>query len=236
MVGMLVRKVTLVFLACVAFLSALEQLDRPEQMVLVDSTAVKLKGDDLAALFNAAVKPDRPQVALPSPYMIDTSAIVQVLCNDGSSGTAFYLGMGRFMTAAHVVLGKSNLRCWLRGHPATIRALDAKADWAILTAAHYPPYRVVFSCNRMVEGETYFATGYAEGMPWPVTTRLRASAEHLGTDGTDQVRGSLVDGMSGGTVADRDGVVYAINDWRSEDGIPGAGVVELAATPLCKKA
>jgi hypothetical protein len=67
-----------------------------------------------------------------------------------------------------------------------------------------------------------------------VTTRLVAERYH-DHDGASFLKGAIIDGMSGGAVADGDGVVHAINDSRGGDGIPLAGVIELADTPLCPK-
>jgi hypothetical protein len=104
----------------------------------------------------------------------------------------------------------------------------------LISAGSSPPFHAVISCARLVEGQEYFATGFAEGVPWPVTTRL--IAESFRRDGESYLRGNIINGMSGGPVSDVDGVVHGLNDTRSDDGIPHSGVVEIAdIPPLCKK-
>src|SRR5206468_8054548 len=130
------------------------------------------------------------------------------------------------------------VRCWIYGQRISIKQISARADYAIIHADHYPQFRATISCARLEQGAIYFASGYAEGNPWLVTTRLRGTGSHedYGENvGTANVGGSLINGMSGGAVADPDGATHAIIDWRDDDGIPDGGVVELADTPLCRK-
>lgn len=183
-----------------------------------------------------AIAPELPSLAAPSPYLGDGSVVVQVACVDDSAGSAVYIGSGRYVTAAHVVTDEKTgmpVGCLIEGQPVEIQAISIKGDWAIVHANHFPPFRAVISCERLAEGEEYFATGYADGNPWPVTTRLRGTGEHQ-ADGTANTNLTLVNGMSGGEAVDRDGVDHAIIDWRDDEGIPDSGVVELADTPLCK--
>lgn len=180
--------------------------------------------------------PELPVIALPSPYLADGSVVVQIACPDGGAGSAVYLGSGRYLTAAHVVTDEKTgieIQCLIAGQPIAVKSIDRSADYALIEAAHYPAFHAVISCERLAEGEEYFATGYASGNPWPVTSRLRGTGAHQ-VDGTANTNLTLVNGMSGGAVVDRDGVDHAIIDWRDEDGIPDSGVVEIADTPLCK--
>ena len=167
-------------------------------------------------------------VALPSPYLIDTSTLAYVQCGDGV-GTAAYLGHGQYITAAHVISGPN---CKIDGKPLKIEQIDKKADWALFSSEAELPFYVVYSCDRLKEGEEYFSTGFAEGNPWPVTTRL--IAEGWRDKGVSWSKGAIIAGMSGGEVLDTDGVLHAINDQYTSDGVPLSGVVELADTPLCK--
>jgi len=198
--------------------AALDRFDAPPMLPLVSEA-------EAAAPKAAPVQ----RASLPSPYMIDTATLAFVDC-DHYMGTAVHLGGGRYITAAHVATSSG---CRIGGKPVSIESIDTKADWAIVTSAARLPFYVITSCDRLVEGETYFASGYAEGNPWPVTTRL--VAEHYrDADGISMLKGAIVAGMSGGAVVDRDGVLHAINESRMGDGIPLAGVVELADTALCK--
>lgn len=175
-----------------------------------------------------------------SPYPVDGSTIIYVICNDGTA-TAFYLGDGRFMTARHVVASPKTQWCDIDGRHVQVlsKGADAAHDWAIVSAPWAKmAYKVSYTCNRMHPGDTYLSTGYAEGHTWQVTTVLRASQQVDSDDGTREVRGSIIEGMSGGPVADLQGVVYGINSWQMQDNgraVPLSGVLELAQTPLCRK-
>lgn len=170
-----------------------------------------------------------PRLSLPTPYMIDTATLAYVDCAE-STGTAVQIGGGRYITAAHVVTGTG---CKIVGKPITIEGIDVGADWAVIRSETRLPFYVIFSCDRLIEGQSYFASGFALGNPWPVTTRLVAERYHDG--GESYLRGAIINGMSGGSVVDADGVLHAINDSRGGDGIPLGGVIELADTPLCPK-
>lgn len=167
-------------------------------------------------------------LAQPSPYMVDSATLAFVQC-DKYAGTAVQIAPGRYVTAAHVVTPAG---CKIGGEPFIIESMDVKGDWAILKSKVALPFYAVWSCDRLVQGQPYFASGYAEGNPWPVTTRL--IAEHYREDGETFLKGSIIAGMSGGSVVDNDGVLHGINDTRGDDGVPMGGIVELADTPLCK--
>lgn len=166
----------------------------------------------------------------PSPYVLDANTIAYVSCGD-YMGTAVYLGAGEYLTAAHVIGHGGG--CSVLGKPIRILHIDLPGDWALFHADIHPAFHAVLSCSRLVEGQVYFSSGFAEGMPWPVTTRL--IGESFREDGESYLRGNIVNGMSGGPISDMDGVVHAINDTRSGDGIPHSGVVEIADTTLCHK-
>lgn len=191
----------------------------------------------LDAAAASMIIPERPAIAHPSPYLLDASTVAQVICSDFSAGTAFYLGSGRYMTAAHVLTNEKGvlIKCWIGGQVVTIEHIDIKRDYALARADHYLPYRATVSCERLQQDGMYLATGFANGNGWPVTTLLRAAGLHDPESGTAEANGALVDGMSGGPVADFTGAVHAINDWRDENGAPAGGVVELADTTLCQK-
>lgn len=172
-----------------------------------------------------------------TPYVVDGSTIVLVSCPRWS-GTAFYVGNGQFMTARHVMAGAVN--CTIGGQPVRVVSMgpDKSQDWALVAADVAMRYRVLYSCDRIRPGGTYFASGYAQGNPWQVTTRLRGTQLRDADDSSREMRGSTIPGMSGGTYSDEDGVVYGIVSWglnSDGDPLPLSGVVELADTPLCTK-
>jgi V8-like Glu-specific endopeptidase len=174
------------------------------------------------------------QVAVVSPYAVDGSAVVQVVC-DKESGTAFYLGNGLFMTAKHVPVADEHCRIG----PSLITIVSRGAlDWSIVRANFYPPYRVAYSCDRVPPGRDLLVTGYAEGNGWQVTTHLRATDSRDRRDGSLETKGPIIPGQSGAPVADLDGVVYGIASWTRMadddlDALPASGIVEMADTALC---
>lgn len=187
-----------------------------------------MKALALVALLTLGASP--PDTSLPSPYVVDASTVAYVDCGK-YMGTAIHLGGGRYITAAHVA---DSGACKIGDKPITIESESKSGDWALISSKAELPFYVVYSCDRLVEGQSYLATGFALGNPWPVTTRVVAEHFHDG-DGVSFTRGAIVAGMSGGMVSDMDGVVHAFNDQYTPDGVPLSGVVELADTPLCKK-
>jgi hypothetical protein len=191
----------------------------------------------------------------PSPYFLDSSAILQVICpakmEDGSDGsylgTAFYVGNGQWVTARHVVRDEDSqnkplyVGCTIAGVP--LKVLDIGkgfVDYAMFSAPLSPPTRMILSCEGMQQGRSYFATGYADGNPWQVTVRLTGSGSKTfmpGAGNNEEVlRGSTVPGQSGGPVVDDRGVVVGIVSAGEENGIPSSIALSLADTPLCKVA
>jgi hypothetical protein len=245
MLAMLVRHVALAVFSCLLILTGLKAIEPPPMPISVDAkasrhveAAAQIDGSLGALLLSPP--PERPAISRPSPYFMDTSTLAFVVCGD-FVGSAVYLGSGRYLTAAHVVTDEKTgkaLSCAIAGQSVTIQAINLKIDYALIKAAHYPPFHATISCERLRAGQIYFAAGFAGGNPWPVVTRLRATGEHERQGegvGTADVNGSIVSGMSGGGVFDSDGLTHAINDWRDDDGVPVGGVVEIADTPLCGK-
>jgi hypothetical protein len=238
MFAMLLKRLALAGLMLMIGATLLDRFDPSPAPLLVHSGGVAAALPDLLA---AALEPEKPAISHPSPYLIDGSTVVEVFCSDHSMGSAVYLGSGLYVTAAHVLMdeqGKLSIKCWIFGQRVAIAQINETADYAFVRADHFPPFHAPISCDRLKGGEIYFASGYASGNPWLITSMIRASGiseAPVGEEaGTADINGALVNGMSGGSVADRDGFVHAINDWREEDGAPTGGVVELADTPLCK--
>lgn len=179
----------------------------------------------------------------PSPYFLDTSTVVQASCDDGW-GTAFYIGDGKFITARHVALntdkkGWPNAHCHIGGKPVRILQVGHGAvDYALVSAPFYPPYRAIVSCKPIVEGEVYFATGYAGGNEWPVTQRLVGTTSIERDSGAGEkenlFRGSTTEGQSGGPVSDNDGLVRGIVSAGADAGETTQMILEMADTPYCQ--
>lgn len=190
----------------------------------------------------------------PSPYFLDQSTVMQVVCpieKDGMkgswTGSAFYIGNGRFVTARHVIRDEDDpakpllTTCTIKDQPVTILDVGkGSVDYAMIQAAVWLPYRAILSCNGVKQGRSYYATGYAMGNPWQVTTRLIGSGSKVYSPGPgnneESLRGRAVQGMSGGPVGDDDGVIVGIMSAGADYGIPETIILSLADTPLCKKA
>lgn len=193
----------------------------------------------------------------PSPYFLDSSAVLQVVCptkfedddgtmKDGSYlGTAFYIGDGKWVTARHVVRNEEENGkplfdgCKMGGLP--IKVLDigkGHVDYALIQSDLVPPTRLVTSCDGFKQGRDYFATGFANGNPWQVTVRLTGTGSKSywpGAGNNEEIlRGNSVQGQSGGPVSDDRGVVLGIVSAGDSDGVPESIVLSLADTPLCK--
>jgi S1-C subfamily serine protease len=196
----------------------------------------------LVASAVAAATPVIPAVAQPSPYFLDDSTLVQVVCKKWT-GTAFYVGNGIFVTARHVVQGpdKKAAKCAVAGgKPITVLSVGVKHDYAVFKADYYPPYRAILSCKPFQEGQNYYAQGYAEGRPWVVTQRLTGTRDHYVDprdamfSGGSIMRGAVTEGQSGGPVSDDDGLIVGIISAGSVTGETQQLFVALADTPFCK--
>jgi S1-C subfamily serine protease len=181
--------------------------------------------------------------AEPSPYFLDASTVAQIECGN-YLGSAFYIGDGKFVTAKHMVRntdkkGWPAMRCTIDNK--TVRVIEigkAGIDYAIVSGPIYRPYRAITSCAGFVEGQPYFATGYAEGNPWVVTQRFIASSAHMIQPGLGNyntiLRGSDVEGQSGGPVSDTDGLVVGIVSQGENSGKTESYILALADTDICK--
>jgi V8-like Glu-specific endopeptidase len=181
--------------------------------------------------------------ATPSPYFLDASTVAMIECGD-YSGSAFYIGDGKFITAKHMVRntdkkGWPAMRCTI--DKKTVRVIElgkGGIDYAIVSGPIYRPYRAIISCRGFVEGDPYYATGYAEGNPWVVTQRFIASSAHviMGNIGNYNtiLRGSDVAGQSGGPVTDNDGLVVGIVSQGEDTGKTESYILALADTDICK--
>lgn len=181
----------------------------------------------------------------PSPYFLDPSSVVKFECAHGS-GSGFYIGDGKFITARHVVLnmeedGTPNDNCRINGMPVHVITIGKGwVDYALVSAPISLTFRQIMTCRPFREGQTYYATGYAEGRPWPVTQKLigtgarEASSQGAGAN-ESLLRGAATEGMSGGPVVDENGVVVGIVSAGAEGGETSTMFLALADTPYCKK-
>lgn len=204
----------------------------------------------ISLLLAAALTAANP-VADPSPYFLDDATITQVTCPTGDDGawlgTAFYLGNGKWMTARHVIRDEDSRdkhlfpACYVGGKKITVTEVGIGfRDYAIFTADIYPQYRAILSCNGFSQSLHYYATGYAEGNPWPVTQRLVGSGSNSLEPGVGNnealLRGASTEGMSGGPVSDDDGVVVGLVSAGAGEGVTMEMFLPLADTSVCRSA
>lgn len=198
----------------------------------------------MLGLLVAAAIAATPLPAAASPYFLDDSTIVQITCIDWT-GTAFYVGDGRYITARHVVRypdsGKLATCTIMDNSPVHVLAVGKDLDYAMFESGYFPPYRAIISCKGFQEGRNYYAQGFASGNPWIVTQRLIGTRDHYIQPLDSQfsggvfLKGKVTQGQSGGPVSDEDGLVVGIVSAGSEDGTSQQVFVALADTPICKK-
>lgn len=99
----------------------------------------------------------RPQLV--AAYAIPWAAIVPVKCGN-AVGTAFHIGGGRWLTAAHVV---SNGDCVFIDGPVKLILRDDSNDIAELLGPAIPA-RLVVDCKPFKRDRHYLSIGYAYGI------------------------------------------------------------------------
>lgn len=92
----------------------------------------------------AAAHASDHETAPPVCDFVDASATVaastvSVETAEGATGTAFAIGAGEFLTAAHVIQGENRVKIWIGGAPyvARVGGFDDSADLAILRTGTY---------------------------------------------------------------------------------------------------
>lgn len=186
----------------------------PGQMVAPD-----LPGDALAA-----------PTALPEPSPFDSgSYVIAEEVTPGSSGTAFAVGPGLWLTARHVVRGCPHVvlanEAIEQLAVASILSVSDEADVAILATEGGPrPLALDLDETDLVPGTEGFHAGYPQGEPGEATSLL-IGRERMVTKGawrgrentlawaeTGRTRGlnGSLGGMSGGPVFDARGKAIGI--------------------------
>lgn len=150
-------------------------------------------------------------------------AIARVDC-EVSVGSAVHLGDGWYATARHVV-DPAN-RCKVGNHGITVTYSDERTDFAIFYGEALSA-RAKWSCEPFRPGQFYFAGGYANGWETIIEEPWIASGQIRG--GWATFTGLAIPGMSGGPVADSNGIVHGVVNMRWP-----ARSMPLSATPLCR--
>lgn len=142
----------------------------------------------------------------------------------GKEGTAFVVGPGRLVTAAHVVseTRSDSLRVQAGGRelPATIVACDPRHDVAVLAAPDLRAPVLRFERSAAVSGDDAAALGYPGDGAYTVTpTRVRDQQTLQAADIHDEgrydsevysLRGRIAQGDSGGPLVTPDGRVLGV--------------------------
>lgn len=157
----------------------------------------------LSALLALIMGPAQPALAKP---VIPWGAINIIQCGN-AVGTAFHIGDGRYITAAHVV---SHGDCAIGGFPVRLVHQDGKLDTAELIGA-VAPEKFEIDCSGFRPNQHYLAIGYAGGVV-RLDLPLIYSAFGRDPEGTNGmfVGPDSQPGMSGGPLINEDYQVSGI--------------------------
>jgi hypothetical protein len=170
-----------------------------------------------------------------------SSAIKKISCikNDHrTSGTAWHIGKGKFVTAYHVI---DNKACTINGEPAKVILTSAMLDFAEVQIISSNFKKLTYYCGNFSTDRHYLSFGYPSvGM---VISSLTATSTvvpmRLGITPTfygDRVlTGVLMHGMSGGPIMNDDGQVVGINIATNDVDYDTALSRPLSDTALCVK-
>ena len=203
---------------------------------------------------------DDPGIESPAPPGSDCSfldtmsdiqdSVFQLIINSDNGkglGTAFYIGDGEFLTAAHLIDGRTNarLRNAVADFPASVIAIDDGRDVALLEAGEPPSEALrLLSSTDVRPGQSVASVGY------PLFEEYRASITGglVSRLSEDRSFGTLIQtdapinrGNSGGPLVDQCGrVVGMIVEKWFEEGVHGvawaiaSNSLEAALTDLRK--
>jgi hypothetical protein len=154
--------------------------------------------------------------AAPVPVEIELGAIIPLSCGR-AQGTAFHIGGGRYVTAAHVTAFAGEGSCSFRFIQLQVVRQDGSLDLAELSG--FPlrneaggEVRLEIECRGYRPGRTYRSFGYAGGFfsMFPLI-----ASRHLLAGQRVFIGADIVPGMSGGpVVSDDSGRVTGINNQR----------------------
>lgn len=139
---------------------------------------------------------------------IDTSPVVQVVCDD-RRGTAVAIDNDTYISVAHVAEAKG---CKINGVAIEVLELDPK-DFAILKGP-VTKTKARYTCRDFIGDEEYIAVGYGFGWPELMYQPLHASGFKVRGQPYQMFTGEVIPGMSGGPVFDRFGRVTGIINMR----------------------
>lgn len=156
----------------------------------------------------------------------NTPAVMQVFCALGS-GTAF-VAEGHILSVAHVTEGAGP--CGIDAMPVTGHQ-DGHLDFVTIDGDATGGFKI--NCDGYSEGQTYFAIGYAEGLPKQRVIALMGTGQRA-DNGEAILYGdpTVIPGMSGGPIINVKGeVVGTVNMYSTVE--PLSLSVPLSDTKLC---
>jgi S1-C subfamily serine protease len=179
---------------------------------------------------------------------INLDLIRQVLCikdGEGGTGTMFYIGDGKFLTADHVSADRTCTDL-ATGQPLTILKRDKLKDIALLKMdipTEQIQYKFKLNCKGFKKGKSYYAFGYHYILGYQ-GNRLVATKKFTGSDfivddvykmeGLRVLVGFIIQGMSGGPIIDMEtGEVIGLNNVTGSGG-SRAYSRELKDTFICQ--
>lgn len=128
----------------------------------------------------------------------------------GFSGTAFSIGGGRWITAAHVV-GQERI-VDLGGRVALVVRADSIADVALLLSLA-PPNEPTFAFSPTAIGEPATATGYVGHLGYGWQIAVRGHITSINMDSHILFNGGAQPGLSGSPVLNEHGEVVGMISW-----------------------
>jgi hypothetical protein len=180
-----------------------------------------------------------------APVNVDVNAIRLIRCGN-ALGTAFYIGNDQYVTAYHVTRDKA---CYDVRTGVDFRNIESnqKLDFAIIAnsrlakAGELVPLK--FDCQGFKKNKPYVSIGWAAGWRLAMNTQIATKkmtdnkfwVEGSIHEGLRELKGSVIQGMSGGPMVDAyTGLVTGINN------ITGGNYTiswsrELKDTSLCTK-
>lgn len=160
------------------------------------------------------------------------------------TGTAFYIGNDTFITANHVVEDRPFCRDSFNQQEMVIDRVSKKHDFATIKFKNISglgSHGMKINCNGFKSGRKYSSFGYALGTVFVMNnlkatgkfTKPNHTVENKPYGGMRELKGMLVQGMSGGPIVDDLGYVVGINNVTADAGTK-AFSYELKDTFLCK--
>ena len=159
----------------------------------------------------------------------DAWEAVYRVCDDDSCGTAFHIGGGRWLTAAHVVEGGGalvldDLGIGWDGYPATLHWRNPdyappadgptpdrmnRSDYAVLQSDHAPAASIRLADAPPPDGQRLTIVGWTGGVKRELAVRAERTGA-LDRWGAVDLDGGLGHGSSGAPAIDECGVAYAM--------------------------